>query len=278
MPTDGSVGRSHLHRSPEVEPSRSESSPPSGNAANAGVGNPPRTQEGGSDGRRDHSCPRQPAKSAQRATGIGMAPTGAWLCTDCGARNVDHGHIRLNSCNVCKAKRARIPPGVEITPGGTEGAPSSGVIEHGSVRLRSNSVAPGVPSKFRQPSPRSIRPANSAGVRILSKPRMSKKRRGKPSPRPSTPPRRGTGPRPSPTHPPDGGVGWRGGLAAAALLEFLRPYSSNDSSSWQGASIDQIHARFANHAASDVTALVLKLCEEGDLYNTIDDDHFAVIH
>ena len=122
----------------------------------------------------------------------------AWLCTECGARNGDHEYVRVYSCKVCKAKRARIPPGVEITPLGTAVTASSGdVIEHGSVRLRSNTnshegangkrhtVAPGVRSKFRQQAPIGVRKhARSVTPRMREGPNQFQSTRGQSGRRP----------------------------------------------------------------------------------------------
>ena len=70
---------------------------------------------------RNYPPPRQAADSQAQASEQGCRITltarevaSDWLCTECGARNEDHGPTQC--CNVCWAKSARIPPGVEITP------------------------------------------------------------------------------------------------------------------------------------------------------------------
>merc|ERR1712232_1058411 len=57
-----------------------------------------------------------------------------------------------------------------------------------------------------------------------------------------------------------------------AVLKFLQ-----DQTKPEGVSLDELHLHFASNPASEVTALVQKLADSGDAYNTIDDNHFAII-
>jgi len=61
-------------------------------------------------------------------------------------------------------------------------------------------------------------------------------------------------------------------LTGEAVVKFLQGHQTPE-----GTSLDQIRAHFSSDAASEVSALVQKLADTGDVYNTIDDNHFSVI-
>merc|ERR1712232_1131291 len=61
-------------------------------------------------------------------------------------------------------------------------------------------------------------------------------------------------------------------LTGEAVKKFLQ-----DQTKPEGVSLAELHLHFASNPASEVTALVQKLADSGDAYNTIDDNHFAII-
>merc|ERR1712232_867949 len=57
-----------------------------------------------------------------------------------------------------------------------------------------------------------------------------------------------------------------------AILKFLQGQNKPE-----GVSIVELHAHFSSSCSSEVTSHVQKLADTGDAYNTIDDNHFAII-
>lgn len=79
------------------------------------------------------------------------------------------------------------------------------------------------------------------------------------------------------THVPPTAVakaGLTGEALREAVLNFLRVEGETKP---EGTSMEQLRAKFSSNSASELTALVQQLAESGEVFNTIDDDHFSVI-
>jgi replication factor A2 len=59
----------------------------------------------------------------------------------------------------------------------------------------------------------------------------------------------------------------------AAILKHLQERQDTP----EGTSLDQLHAKFSLNAATEIDRIMQALSESGDAYNTIDDNHFAII-
>merc|ERR1712232_1492398 len=64
----------------------------------------------------------------------------------------------------------------------------------------------------------------------------------------------------------------KGDALRDAVLKFLQ-----DQNKPEGVSLVELHAHFSLSCSMEVTSHVKKLAETGDAYNTIDDNHFAII-
>lgn len=67
------------------------------------------------------------------------------------------------------------------------------------------------------------------------------------------------------------------GLTSEALREAILKCLQDNQERAEGTSTEQLNAQFPSNSASDIKTLLMKLTDTGDVFNTIDDNHFAVI-